>query len=172
MNEMELFINNQKLITFGMKRATANHSHWFKTYHYDDIRQHATIGLYKACKNYDEQQGEFSTYAITCILREISNYVEQVTRYRRKDHATAMYSLEDKIDDKHTIADTLEYQAPEDVSWIWTDRRLTYEQQTICKLLYEGYTQEEIGNIIGCSRAMVNKKIMRIRKIFKEDNDV
>lgn len=168
----ELFNENLKLVTFAIKRATANHSNWFKSYHYDDVKQHAYLALYKACQTYKPELGEFSTYAVMCIIRDIGHYVDRVTHYRRKGHATSLVSLNEPVGDGLTIADIVEDKQPDDVTWIWTDKRLNDEQKNICKMTYEGYTQEEIGKKINCSRGMVNKKLIQIRKIFKEDENV
>jgi RNA polymerase sporulation-specific sigma factor len=65
-------------------------------YELEDLFQVALIGLWKACKTYDETKSEFSTYATRCIENEIRMLRR---RERSKSKITNVVSLEGLSED-------------------------------------------------------------------------
>ena len=50
----------------------------------DDLVQEGMIGLYKACKNFNEKSASFKTFAYLCIKRQIQSAVKQANRQKNK----------------------------------------------------------------------------------------
>ena len=81
---LELFEQNQALVTICLKNVLAN----FKKYEfdslYDDLKQVGLIGLYNASMRFSFDKGtRFSTFAIPYIKYTMYNYLETVYRKRR-----------------------------------------------------------------------------------------
>ena len=173
MKVLELYETNLPLVTSRLKLYTSNMTQWSVNYHIDDMRQEASLSLYNACKKYDPSKGfAFSTYAVCCIDGAIKMYLERLNRSRRKNKtSTVAISLDTEVVgyDDVKLEDTIPAPEKEDVLWIFTDTRLDDRMRLICKLIYEGYTQTEIGKRIGISQVHVSRIITSIKTILLED---
>ena len=67
LNPERLFEENEKLaydVVHKMKLS-------IPTFTQEDLFQTAKVGLWRACKTYDEQRSKFSTWAVACITNEL-----------------------------------------------------------------------------------------------------
>lgn len=141
---------------------------------YDDIYQEGCIGLYKAAKVFDEDRGcKFSTIASICIGGEISKFI---SRYFKKHYRADLISLEnninidgereiclkDLIKDEENQYEDLEIK--ESISKI--ENYLNEEEKAILKLRMNGYSQVNIGEILGTSQVYVSRRIKEIKNIM------
>ena len=162
----ELFVQNEKLVYFVLNKILREIPN-FKMYK-DDMMQQGFLGLLRACRNFDKDKGnKFSTYASKTIKGYMYKYIEKELRSRRK-HRLQFVSLETEVNEKTTLADTI-VSEPYETPWIFTDKRLTDKQLLVCKLLYEGYNQTEIGKELGCSQVQISRIIKQIKSILQED---
>lgn len=169
-NGNELFRNNQALVTFALKPIFEKFPKWFVDFHHDDMVQCGLLGLYNASVKFDESKGyEFNTYAVKCIKGEVYQYLERELRSRRKTGKLETISIETPINDNLTLGDMLKYEMPECVDWIFTDKRLDDEQRKICRLLYEGRSQNEICKLMNVCQTTISRRIKKIRKILETE---
>ena len=132
----------------------------------EDIRQCGFIGLWKAIETYDASRGyQFSVYAIRCI----TNTINHEFRRRNKWSKLARVSLDAPIPETEdtTYAETL--IAEEDYSAIYfyeNYARLSESQKYLLELKSQGYTEYEIGDMIGKSQSTVNRRIHSIQSIL------
>lgn len=169
----KLFNENQKLVTFVLKKYLCKLSDRFIRQYIEDLRQVALIGLWKACMRFDSSKGfTFSTYAVRIIQGELSIYVETITRSRRKGGTQKIISLETPTDDGLTVGDLLPAPEKEDITWILDDKRLTERQRTIARMKYEGYSQAEIGEKMGLRQTTISREIKRIADKLRDDYEI
>lgn len=169
----KLFNENQKLVTFVLKPIIHKTPKTFRRQHYEDMKQEALMGLYKACKNFDESKGyTFSTYAAKSIKGEVLSYIEKQCRSRRIIGNLPTISLDALVEGEEgdlSLAEVFGREDPESIVWIFTDKRLDDRQKTICKLLSEGYNQREIGEKLGISGSMVSRHVQKIKEILRKE---
>lgn len=137
----------------------------------EDLLQIAYIGLWKACKTFNETNKiAFSTYATFVIANEI----KQEYRHRMRIKETRHTSLEEPVSlnfEEITLKDTL--VAPEAHDLILKDgierayQTLTPVQKRIFRLLDEGYKQIEIAFILKVTKQYISAQIAVIREKFK-----
>lgn len=170
MSNEELFKANINLAYFICNKCCRKLPAWYVKNYKDDLEQQALIGLWSACEKYDDTyNNEFSTYAATCVDRSIRNYAEKHLRQRRGDDNPVAISLNTPVTDDMKLEDVIESKTISDVSWIFTDDRLTDLQIKVCKLKYEGYTDQEIGDMFGFCRAYPNKILKQVGRILNDD---
>lgn len=174
MDEQKLFEDNIKLCYYAVNKFKQN------VYDKEDMIQTAMIGLWKACKSYDESRGiKFSGYAMKCINNELLMQMRHANTYGYKLETSL-----DKIDDEtglsliDMIADELDmetiiercdlYRSLEKCMDALTDRERLY----INMYYKEGYTQKEISNICQVSQAYVSrvigKSLIKLRCIYNK----
>lgn len=141
---------------------------------HDDIYQEGCIGLYKAAKIFDESKGyKFSTIASICIGGEISKFI---SRYFNKHYKYDLVSLEKNISIKgeseillkdNIQSEELGYENLE-IKEIMTklDSYLDEEEKLILKLKRNGYSQINIGEILGVSQVYVSRRLKTIKNIM------
>ena len=165
-----LFEQNVKLAYHICNKCCNKLPEFYVIKNKQDLIQQALLGLWKACCKYDANKlNEFSTYAGVCIKRSVLNYAEQHFRWRRGDDQFKTVYLDDEIEDGITFADLIEAPEKNDISWIFTDDRLTSLEKHVCILKYEGYTDQEIADKLGYCRAYPNKILKQIGRKLKDD---
>lgn len=86
MDEQKLFEDNIKLCYYSVNKFKQN------VYDKEDMIQTAMIGLWKACKSYDESRSiKFSGYAMKCINNELLMQMRHAKNYG--------YKLETSLDE-------------------------------------------------------------------------
>lgn len=117
----------------------------------DDLVQAGLIGIWKAGKKFNPNKNvKFTTYAYVAARNEILGLLEKHSKFQQeapelKDHHAVPYEME---------RDVLHRIIKED---------LEKEEKTLCRLLYEGYTQQEIAKIFDTSQPNICKRIRRLR---------
>lgn len=155
----ELYLENEKIVYFSLGK-------YFPDWAFDeDAQQTAKMALWKACRDYDEKRGKFSTCAIRYIRNEMWNYL----RAGRRRLPTV--SLDDPINDtgESVLADII--PGDDDIvcdSLYLIDSRLSERRQKIVDCLAAGMTLQETADTIGISRTAVYNNIERIRQILSE----
>lgn len=164
-----LFYNNVPLAYHICNKCFDKLPSLFVNNNKDDLEQQALLGLWSACEKYDcESTTKFSTYAGIAIERSILNYAEKHLRWRRGSDNPTIVSIHDETSGGLTIEDSIPMEEKIDVTWIFTDDRLNELQKKVCKLKYERYTDEEIGDILGFSKCYANKILKQVGKILND----
>ncbi|MER0283478.1 sigma-70 family RNA polymerase sigma factor [Clostridioides difficile] len=140
----------------------------------EDLFQEAAIGMWKATKCYDEKRGKFSTIARICILGNLNKFL---TRYAKKHYRNDIDSIEKSIHRKRSgeemkIKDSLEADSNIENIYVIEDfinRSDVKDIQTIIRFRKQGYTQEEIANIMKINRVVISNRIKKLRKKMEEE---
>ena len=160
----QMFEENMKLVPFTVNK-------YYPTLVYDDdIFQIGYIGLWQACKNFDESLNvKFNGYAVLIIQREIIKYLRSLQMKKRCPPAP-LASLDYPVfDDDKTVSDWI-IGAP----FEWLDfegfyNSLTMRQKLIVKMrIIDKASYQEIGDEIGVSRERVRQEVVRIKQKFDE----
>ena len=165
MSKNKLFEENMKLVPFTANKyfkAFININKEFK----EDLFQEGYIYLLKAANTYDERKGKFSTIAIKCIYGGMYNYIN---RYFNKHYNNGYMSLESKVYNDNTIKleELIGYEENfSEVSDYYVSKIKKVKIKNIDKIVelaFLGYSQSEIGRILGISQEAVSSKIKRAR---------
>ena len=137
----------------------------------------AAIGLCKAAMHYKNDIGLFSTLAYKCMRNEIGTEFRKKTadKYLPENLVTS-YDAE-LHNDNGDVCNLLAY-IPDDTN-VETEalsnlflenyiKRLKDRDKLIIKLFSLGYTQKEIGKIVGCSQPEVSRVKSRMKRYFEE----
>jgi RNA polymerase sigma factor (sigma-70 family) len=166
----ELFQKNRYLAVFVLEPIMVKLPSWFVGIHYDDLNQVALLGLWNASVKFDDSKGlAFSTFAVPIIRRKIARYIHSWSRHKNVSREIKLVSIEEPITEDLTIADTLEYTPPEDVSWIFTDTRLDERRKLVIKLKLEGYSLSEIGKKMGFSKQRADELFKSAAEILRKE---
>ena len=171
---MEMDINELIKENEGLVYYTMNKYFYTTTSEYDikeDLAQVGYMALYKAIQTYDEGRTEFSTYAVKVIKSKMINFLQNdLYKYISKGGLKSIHNNEgldedsEKMRDRNMgrMDDDTEVNANELLDYIkgYKDERA---YRIVC-LLNEGYTYEEIGDIIGLSKQRINQIIVKLRK--------
>lgn len=131
------------------------------------------ISLCKAAINYDSSRGtRFSTFAIHIMYNDLKCTYRENTRKGKKD--VKFTSLDSLILNHHgedfTLNDVLSTELNAQDEIILTDFKNIWDdkEKQIVKLLYQGYTQKEIGRILNYSQSQISKYIKRMKEKAKK----
>lgn len=123
----------------------------------DDVYQLALIGLWNACRTYRPERGAFSTYAVSCCRHEVC---KELRKHKRRPQ---LISLEDETKEGLTvaglIADPVDHFGSVDLRNAWN--RLTEREKRILGMRASGYSQQEIGKLLGVSQSRICRIINR-----------
>lgn len=117
----------------------------------DDLVQAGLIGVWKAGKKYDpKKKTAFTTYAYTAARNEIMDTIRKHSKFQAesadlKEHDAQPYEME------------------QDVLHRFIKEDLEAEEKTLCRLLYEGYTQREIAKMFNTTQPNICMRIRRLR---------
>ena len=120
----------------------------------EDCIQVGLIGLLKAIRNYDPDRSKFSTFATICIRNEILRF-----KNKNKKHNNCLH-----------IVDNISYCDKTPI-WEFLPDNLSKEELTILDLKKASFTKKEICDMLSCSKRELDKKIARLIKKLKYDND-
>ena len=158
------------------KLATENHNliySFLNKYDYDPEEYYdlAAIGLCKAAKLYNESKGAFSTYAYRAMLNTISHDLLYKSRSKRIpenliDYYNCTFCNENGeiIEYLNLIpsSDDIEKEVISKVIVESVMDRFTDRDRLVLGLSADGYSNQEIGKLIGVSRNTVSKIKSRI----------
>lgn len=138
----------------------------------DDIVQEARIGLWKACVTFNESKGNFSSYAVTCILNNIRMYFRKHERQTRN----IVVSLDDFTDEEKTTTVGGLIEDPiarvEDSGIFVKDfiSKLSEKEQRIIWLQFASVRQVDACKVLKCTQAHYSRLLSRIRKKWDDYN--
>lgn len=135
----------------------------------EDLAQVGYMALYKAIQTYEVGKTEFSTYAVKVIKSKMINFLQNdLYKYISKGGLNKVHDTEGIDDDKMRERTVGRF---DDHSNVETNELLDFIKKykderayRIVCLLNEGYTYEEIGDIIGLSKQRINQIIVKLRK--------
>ena len=178
---MEMDINELIKENEGLIYYTMNRYFYTTTSEFDikeDMIQVGRIALYKAIQTYDEDRTEFSTYAVRVIKSKMINFLQNdLYKYVSKGGLKSIHNNEgldedsEKMRDRNMgrMDDDTEVNANELLDFIkkYKDERA---YKIVC-LLSEGYTYEEIGDMLDLSKQRINQIITKLRKHLIDNKD-
>ena len=140
---------------------------------FDDYYDVAAIGLCKAVICFDISKGTFSTFAYTYIYSELKKQIRDDNALFRKSNKNSV-SYDEKIskqEDSNTYAkDILLVDENFEKNLILTlsfkDKLETISNidKKIIMLTVCGYTQEEIGKILGVTKQAIQQRVHKMRQ--------
>lgn len=149
------FESNMKLVYYVYNKRFKKYN-WLK----DDLLQNGFIGLWKACKNFNENaETSFSSFAYSCIKNEMNIILRKENEYNLIDEEFCFELTEDKsqnFDERLDFLIDIRNEANK------------HKNKKIFNLWANGYTQKEIGNIVGKSQSRVCRNIKDINKKLNE----
>ena len=133
----------------------------------NDIMQEGFIGLDEAIKNFSQDtNATFYTFALLCIDRQILNYIRKMTGGKDKPLNEAISitdNLEKTVDDGTNIELSF-ISRDDDINTINEIRKiLTDFERTVFDMKLEGYTFDEISEILHKDRKSIYNTFQRIR---------
>lgn len=165
-------INETIKENMGLVYKVINEQYYDKKYEFtkEDMVQTGLLALYKAIQTFDENKNiKFSTFAMTVIKNDLLKFA---TRDYEKysgvinDTETSLNSTVSNDDDM-SIEDRLGIE--EDFSELEGSELLSYirerKSEKVVKMvmmLSEGYTYEEVGKKLGCSKQYVNSTMKKL----------
>lgn len=127
----------------------------------------AAIGLCKAGSKFDGSKSKFSTYAYKCMFTTVFTEIRNKKANKRiPDHQIVYYQAE--FDDSNggdastfmnyiPSKENVEEDVLSNVMFEEYISKLKDRDKQIFVLFSEGYKQNEIGKIVGCSQTLVSK---------------
>jgi DNA-directed RNA polymerase len=122
--------------------------------------QEGLIALWNACKNFNAQKGEFSTYAYAMIYGHIRNVLSKENRFATRNITSS--------------EDTLNFTSSDDINFNHTEILVTskkvlghYEYELIYRRYFLNEPLAEISMLLGISLAKAKKDILAAKKKLK-----
>lgn len=138
----------------------------------EDARQIGAIGLWKACRTYNEQISKFSTYATRCIYSELWRSWHASSAKKRKTPPSI--SLDSAITDDDCdcfseivsdISTSYDFQSIEEMADIERIlRQFSPQQKKVAYLRMEGFSYSEIEVLLHIHRCSVVYDLQVLRK--------
>ena len=136
----------------------------------DDLYQEASLALYKAVHNFDENRGaSFTTYAYIVIKNRITSMVKKY----KLDYQRYSLSLDAKdYSDYATLVsdNTIAYHKEREFREYLSDfvLNLNDEDKQIVSLYHKDYTYKEIAERLNTSTKRVDNRLCTLRKRIKD----
>ena len=156
----------------------------------DDIIQEGMIGLYKAIRDYrDDQAASFRTFAEVCITRQILSAVKTATRHKHgplNTYVSLSTPVSESEDQERVLADVIPAPLIDDPAEmvVSTENALSIKmafsellsdfEAEVLHLYVEGKSYEDIGKRMGRSAKAVDNALQRIKKkleLHMQDRD-
>lgn len=141
----------------------------------EDFQELALIGLWEACKTFDEnKKNSFSTYAVKCIKNRILN---EIKKDRELSNNIEIVSLDNPItaDGKTTYKENFENHnllrnvVNKEYDFKKAFESLTSEERKLFNYFLSDLSHSEIAKKYGASRQAIERKFKKIkRKMSKE----
>lgn len=163
MTNEEMFNKNINIAYKIANRYLVNYAN-----EYEDIKQVALMGLWKAVSTFNNTHA-FSTYAYTVISNEINMYLRTIKKNNStislKQEVKENITLEDILADKNNYIEKLENSLDiENYIVQIKNSKLKEKEKIVFELSLRGYKQDKIAKIIGCSQPQVSRLIKKLRK--------
>lgn len=164
MTKEEIFNKNIKLAYKIANKYRLNYSE-----EYEDIKQIALIGLWKAVTRYNGKNA-LSTFAYVVIQNEINLYLRKTKKSVKaisintevKDNLT----IEDTLRVEDSIEELLDYIEQREIEQVLNKvlEQQTEEYKNIYELYRQGYRQKQIAETVKMSQCNVSRVIKKINK--------
>lgn len=141
---------------------------------YEDIKQVALLGLWKAIQHYNPKWA-LSTIAYKTIFNSINFYLRSVKKHKEYDFSiyTIVYTddeseltVEDLIPDDTDNIDIMLYDI--DVQQAFDKLNLSKIEKIFLNLKSQGLSQREIGENLNKSQAQISRMQTNLRNRFKK----
>jgi len=120
---------------------------------FDDIKQMALIGLYKAAKSFDESKGvKFSTYAYRVATNEV---LQEMRKFKNTSESIDEMEMDVTYQEPHYEDST----TMESVKVYLDDS----EFKIVCMTM-DGFNQKEISKAVGLSQSQVSRVFIRAKE--------
>jgi len=166
------------------RKVEENHDliYWYMRRHnldFDEYYDACAMGLCRAAASYDPSKGiAFSTLAYKCMSNEVVRYWRYVNRPMRNTMYEA-FSLQApfrKCPDERNLSRMEMYQCPGDGGRSPDDRVFAKEfisslpdkERIVIEMRLYGFQQNEISDVIGCSRQNVSQIMKKIGRRYME----
>lgn len=159
-----LFKENTRLVHFiALRYKTSANAPY-----YEDYLQEGMLGLWRACKTFDESKGyKFATYASRCVINQILMYFRKNNRHTSKNvisyDSTIINSngdtapLKEFLPDPHSLE---EFESVEDRLSL-SEECLSVLRENERDVLYRVYfldqKQSDVAEALGCSQSYVSR---------------
>ena len=144
---------------------------------YEDIKQIALLGLWKAVQNYNPKWA-ISTIAYKTIYNNINYYLRSVKKHRDNDisiytvlneNDNDILTIEELLPDNHDAIEDMLLDL--DIEHAFNKLDLKEVEEKFLELKKEGLSQTEIGRQLNKSQAQISRIQTKIRKKFKSNMD-
>ena len=136
----------------------------------EDILQEAQIGLWKACKTFNDSKGKFSSYAVVCIINNIRMYLRRM----RSQNTFSHLSLDEFVDEAEemTLGSLIEDpSAMVESSAIFVKdfiSTLDEREKAIIWFQLNSVTQREASQALGFTQTWYSRLLTRIKKKYEQ----
>lgn len=148
----------------------------------EDILQEAMLGLYSACRTYDEAYSSFKSFATLCITRSIQTAVKKANRLKNKllnesltlnNQGAVVMEGKDEDDEEISLYIPSGILDPEDIM-LQEERKvelneainnnLSVKEKRVLQLYLSGYSYFEIAKRINITTKAVDNAIARTKR--------
>jgi RNA polymerase sigma factor (sigma-70 family) len=166
LEQQKLVEDNHNMIYSFLNKYNLSHNDWY------DL---AAIGLCKAAMAFKEDVSKFSTFAYKCMFNSVFHEKRRETQMGTiPEHKLSYYEegIEGEDGEDMTLFDTLassdntENDSIVNIQIHKLMNNATDKDKKLISLIMDGYTQKEIGNIIGCSQTHVGRMTRRLSKLI------
>ncbi len=140
---------------------------------YEDIKQLALIGLWKAVQTYNqEKKRSFSSYAYKVIHNEINSYLRKNKKYFNVQHFSDLIyeniTLGDILESEQNLIVEKENNIDNEIYIKYISQNIKNEKdKRIIKLYLKGYTQQKIAKELNVSQSHVSRRIKRLNNGYR-----
>ena len=169
-------MTNEEIFNNNVNIAYRIANRYINNYHdeIDDIRQIALMELWKCINNWDHVHA-LSTYAYLCIPNKINMYLRHVRKHKRNISINTIIHSDGDGNDQ-TILDIIEdpddciFRLLDDINaeGVLENISLNQKEQDVINLRMEGFSQQQVGEIIGLSQAQISRIQIKIKKKISE----
>lgn len=165
----KLFEDNINLVHFIINK---HFKCFLRKYPYlkEDLFQEGSIGLYKATCYFDENKGTFSTIAWPYILGHLMRFT---TRYVKKHYRNDIdsfekciyrnaYGEEIRIEDRLAGNESIDIESVHVIKSCIKRSEIKDIQKIVC-LRQKGYTQKEIGRMLGTNQITICRRLGKLK---------
>lgn len=141
---------------------------------YEDFYQEGCVGLLKAAKAFDKDKGiKFSTFACYWINFHLMHFASKyLSRHYKDNLISANISINKDGEDGILLIDTIatydKYSTDIEELKIFAKTSKIKNISKIIDMSLRGFTQRQIGNVLGISQVEVSRKI----KCLKEEYEI
>lgn len=138
----------------------------------EDLFQEGCLGLIEACKSYKPNDNtKFSTYAFVVIERRIQRAFFSMLKPYKKEYSFDKFEFIDRMDSLQAVCDnTSTYYANEEIERLCNEVYMTDLDKNIIRLRLANYSYKEISEILKITPKKVDNRIVRIKKMYKNNN--